>query len=199
MSELLATIQNAILFFGSNTRNGKGVLRDRTFYRVIKRNLLAREELKILIPYSSKELLCPLLVENHVLECVYLDAKRLRVKKQLMGKENKRDRISFLENDLRSFRAKADFDLVFCALPQIGTETDRLLVDLCHCRMLLKPGGQLYLYVENHKEGSIMERLGLQRGVVAKMLLRSGFNNTVERRLSHGQIFCSGQRPSYTF
>ncbi|NOR23580.1 MAG: hypothetical protein GQ542_04175 [Desulforhopalus sp.] len=199
MSELLATIQNAILSLGCSTRFGKGVLRDRTFSRVIKRHILAREGLKILVPYSSKELLCPLLEENHVLECVYLDAKSLRVKKQLMGKENKRDRIFFLDNDLRAFRAKADFDLVFCALSQVGTETDRLLVDLCHCRMLLKPGGQVYLYIKNHKEGSMMERLGLQRGVVAKMLLRSGFSNTVERRLSHGQIFCSGQRPSYIF
>lgn len=35
MSELSATIQNAILSIGSSTRIGKGVLRDRTFYQVI--------------------------------------------------------------------------------------------------------------------------------------------------------------------
>lgn len=169
------------------------------FSKIIRRHAKSQKELKILIPYSSTELFFPELQKNHTLEFVYLDTKMIHVKKKLMKETEKRDGISFIDNDLRTFRAKAYFDLVFCAPTHIENETDRLLEDLCHCRLLLKPGGKVFLYLENHEHESTMEKFGLQKGVVAEMLLRSGLSDVTKHRHSHGQVFCSGQRPSYNF
>lgn len=195
MSELLAVIEKNIASVVNNTRTEKGMSAERRLYRIIRRYIPARGKFKILSPYSTGELLCPLLEVNHALELVCLATKR-----QLMEKKETRDRIFFLNDELRSVRAKADFDLVFCSLLQIEGEVDRLSEDLCHCRMLLKPGGQLLFHVRNGKGKSLKEILGLERGVtVTEMFLRAGLGNIVERRLPQGQIFCSGRRPPFTF
>ena len=198
MSELLATIQDTFNFVGSDTGIEKEILREQTFCRVIRKNIPACEAMKILVPYSP-DLAYPLPAEKDDLEFVYLNARRQRMRRKFIGQEDGRHLISFLDDNLRAYRAKPDFDLVFYVLPQVEAEINRLHEDLCYCRMLLKPGGQLFLYVENHNKGSLMERLGLQRGMGSAILSRAGLNNIAERRLGHGQILCSGQRPLYAF
>ncbi|MBU0961777.1 MAG: hypothetical protein KKD01_11180 [Proteobacteria bacterium] len=109
-------------------------------------------------------------------------------------------RVFFPDKNLRLFRDKADFDLVFCTLMNFQGETDRLCEDFCQCRMLLKPGGKFFLHVKNDKAKSFMEIFMLKKGgVAAGILSRVGLSNIVERRLPHGQLLSFGQRPFSNF
>ena len=152
---------------------------------------------KILLPYSAEELLYPLLELNPALKLLSLASNR-------RCREIKDETRQFVSADkvVCSFRAAADFDMVFCSLLRVDQAVDSLSEALCHCRMLLKPGGHLFLHVRHHrvKVKSFLEILRLQpSGTATALLARAGLNEITECRLSHGQILCSGRRPSISF
>ncbi len=195
MSELLTTIQEDIYSVFNYTRTEKSDGTDRSLCRVLTRQIPAQKRCKILFPYLAKELIAPLLEVCRSPELVCLVSKG-----QYGLKEEERHRLLLIESDLRLFRAKADFDLVFCSLLHVEGGTDKILEDLCYCRMLLKPGGMVFVFVENETENIGMEMFRARRRTVAAgMLLQAGLGKIAEHRLSHGRYLCSGQRPSFNF
>lgn len=163
--------------------------------RAMRKAVPAQGSWKILLPYSTEQLLYPLLELNPALKLLSLATNR-RCREI---RDEKRQVVS-ADEMVRSFRAAADFDMVFCSLLQVDQARDSLSEALCHCRMLLKPGGHLFLHVRHHKARSFLEILRGQRPDAATALLaRAGLNEITERRLSRGQILCSGRRPPISF
>lgn len=144
MSELLTTIQEDICSVFNYTRTEKNDGAEPSLCRIIRRIIAPHSRNNILLPYFAEELILPLLEVKGTLELVCLDPKR-----QYRCKKEESHRIRFLESDLRLFRAKADFDLVFCSLSHVEGGTDKFVEDLCYCRMLLKPGGRVFIFVAN--------------------------------------------------
>lgn len=195
MSELLTTIQEDICSVFNYTRTEKNDGAEPSLCRIIRRIIAPHSRNNILLPYFAEELILPLLEVKGTLELVCLDPKR-----QYRCKKEESHRIRFLESDLRLFRAKADFDLVFCSLSHVEGGTDKFVEDLCYCRMLLKPGGRVFIFVANEGGDAGLEMFkARRRTVAAEMLLQAGLSNITEHRLSSGLSLCSGQRPSFTF
>lgn len=176
MSEQLTIIQGDILSVGDRPETDTGIGVEAALWRVLRRGIPLQGRFKILAPYPAGACLCILLEMNPLLELVCLAAPE-----QLGIKKEERKRMSFVEDEIRSFRAAADFDMVFCSLPRVEDEADRLAEDLCHCRMLLRPGGQLFLHVRNYKEISVLARMILRkRSAVTGILARAGLSSVVE-------------------
>lgn len=158
MSGLLAAIQQNIFSVFNRMGTENSTLAEAALRRVVGRHIPVQGRFKIFIPYPAEELSCSLLEMNPMLELVCLSSQ-----KQLERMEEGRQRICFSDGDLRSFRARADFDMVLFSLQGVEGSADRLSEDLCHCRMLLKPGGQLFLHVRNYKAKSFLEPLRVER------------------------------------
>lgn len=102
--------------------------------------------------------------------------------------------VSRLSRGLRNFRSKPRFDLLFYSLPQDLVDTDRLLEDLCYCRMLLRPGAFLFLVTDRDRAALAKDSFFGNRREEASWLRRAGYVNiTAEKR--GGRVLLSGQRP----
>jgi len=105
-----------------------------------------------------------------------------------------------LSQRLRDYRSKARFGLVFYAL-SLATEANvnTILEDLCYCRILLRPGGFLFIPTEKNRSRCVIKRFTGQQSKESLWLRQAGFMKIRTQRVKNKVIFVGGQRPLQKF
>ncbi len=105
-----------------------------------------------------------------------------------------------VSRELREFRSKPRFDLLFYSCPQDADDKRAsFLEDICYCRMLLRPGAYLFLAREANSSGNIIGQFFDRNDMEASWLRRAGFMNISTQNMGTGEIFWGGQRPLQNF
>ncbi len=87
---------------------------------------------------------------------------------------------------LRDFRSKPCFDIIYYTPQNSGQEAlGSLLEDLCYCRMLLQPGGVLYIQMDDGGE--------------REWLRQAGFTAIFVKKIEGDRRMVGGKRPVWQF
>lgn len=107
--------------------------------------------------------------------------------------------LSSVQQSLRGYRNKALFDLLLFTLHPQYINSDSTLEELCHCRMLLKPGALLFLLLDQNKN-NVWKPLDafFNNWKKSPWLHHTGFIN-IRVKQSRSSMVLSGQRPWQRF
>jgi len=105
-----------------------------------------------------------------------------------------------IQCELRNYRSKAQFDMLFYSHPKnTKNSMGDFLEDLCYCRMLLSPGGFLFLVAEGKIKRNIASWPTKEQNSEVVWLRQAGLVNITTPQRGNGFIFTSGQRPCQSF
>lgn len=110
-----------------------------------------------------------------------------------------------IQQGLRDFRGRQHFDMVFYCQHQYtenNTDSSSLsskLEDFCFCRMLLKPGGFLFLPVVGKRPQHVTSWFTKNRRKEVSWLSQAGFMNITTYTMGIGLVLVGGQRPPHKF
>lgn len=107
--------------------------------------------------------------------------------------------LSSVQQPIREYRNKPLFDLLLFTLNPQYVNSDSTLIDLCHCRMLLKSGAPLFLLMDRNSitPWKPLDTLFNNR-ISYPWLHHTGFIN-IRVKQSRNSMLLSGQRPWQRF
>ena len=99
-----------------------------------------------------------------------------------------------VQHDLHKVYGKTLFDLLIYTVKPRPPGREQLLEELCYCRMLIKPGGTLFLLKEIDNATWLPIRYFIPIKKESTWLRHAGFCNIQRRPVKDGFVL-SGQRP----
>jgi len=104
-----------------------------------------------------------------------------------------------INHGLKKFISKPRFDLIFFSLPKNGYEQSAVCETLCHCRMLLKPGGLLVFQTIDDRHDNLLQFFNWKKSMEARILIRAGYSRIHRLKMAKQRTFICGQRPTRNF
>jgi hypothetical protein len=104
-----------------------------------------------------------------------------------------------IRHDLQNYLSKPRFDVILFAPPGRKCNASELYENLSYCRMLLKPGGNIWFVLEQTRRCKLLQRFTWKKNMEAVWLTRTGFTQLHRIKTGGKTIFLCGTRPSPTF
>ena len=101
-----------------------------------------------------------------------------------------------IRHDLHSYLSKPRFDVILFSPPDQKDDLSELYEDLSYCRMLLKPGGSIWLLLEADHRSGFLQRALWKKSRDAVWLTRTGFTQLHKKRIGPETVFLCALRPN---
>jgi hypothetical protein len=118
--------------------------------------------------------------------------------KQLASCSPKETELICLHGNLRDFRSKARFDLVFYSANENSNAESIMLEDLCFFRILLIPGGRLCISTQNKGSKGVFQ-WRRRKTMEETWLQQAGLTDIHEEKQTGNLTLLSGQRPVWSY
>jgi hypothetical protein len=104
-----------------------------------------------------------------------------------------------IKHDLHRYFSNPRFDILFFSLPGRKNDEAELYENLSYSRMLLKPGGSIWLLLEANQHAGYLQREAWKKSMEAAWLTRTGFTQLHRKQIGTETVFLCGSRPKVHF
>ncbi len=104
-----------------------------------------------------------------------------------------------IRHELHTYLSKPRFDVILFTAPDRKHKESELYENLSYCRMLLKPGGSIWLLLETNHRYGFLQRLLWKKSREAAWLTRTGFTQLHRKKIGPETVFLCGSRTKRPF